>query len=366
MSRTAPLLVLGVLTLGALGPGGARAEPPRPSFLRGVALGHTGNASRAVLRRRLGEIKALGASHVSLTVVWSMRDVRQNRLAPRPGRTPSDAELRWLMAQARALGLELMVFPIVEVERRKPLEWRGTLRPDDWRRWWLSYRRFILHYARLSARGQADVYCVGSELVSTEGQRGRWAELIAEVRQVFRGALLYSANWDHYAPVGHWDLVDMVGLTAYHQLTPRRDASEQELLASWGRLRDDLVAWARRERRRIVFTEVGYPSIDGGARFPWDYTQPAVVDIEEQRRAFSAFVGAWSNVPELAGVFVWDWYGDGGPNDRGYTPRGKPAQGVIEAWFQRAARAAPQQRAQTAAAESRARPQRRGTSGSAP
>lgn len=339
MSRTAPLLVLVVVTLGGPGPGDASAQPPRLAFIRGVALGHTGNATRAVLRRRLGEIKALGASHVSLTVVWSMRDVRQNAIAPRPRRAPTDAELLWLMAQARALGLELMIFPIVEVERRKPLEWRGTLRPDDWRRWWLSYRRFILHYARLAARGQADVYCVGSELVSTEGQRGRWAELIAEVRQVFSGALLYSANWDHYAPVGHWDLVDMIGLTAYHQLTPRRDASEQELLASWVRLRDELVAWARREQRRIVFTEVGYPSIDGGARFPWDYTQPARVDLEEQRRAFSAFVGAWSNVPELAGVFVWDWYGDGGPRDRGYTPRGKPAQRVVEAWFERAARA---------------------------
>ncbi|MBK6847028.1 MAG: hypothetical protein IPG96_05580 [Proteobacteria bacterium] len=340
MSRVAALLGVAALTLG---PAAARSSgtPPAspPSLIRGVALGHLGRASHATLDRRLGEIRALGATHVSLTVTWSMRDVRRHTIAPHQGRTPTDAELLWLMAQARARGLQVMLFPIVEVERRKPLEWRGTLRPDDWGRWWLSYRRFILHYARLSARGRAAIYCVGSELVSTEGQRGRWAELLAAVRQVFAGPLLYSANWDHYAPVGHWDLVDIIGLTAYHQLTTRRDASEHELATSWARLRDGLVAWAQRQRRPIVFTEVGYPSIDGGALHPWDYTQPAAVDLEEQRRAFSAFVSAWSDVPELAGVFVWDWYGDGGPSDRGYTPRGKPAQRVLEAWFSRAARA---------------------------
>lgn len=310
----------------------AGGDPPP---LRGVALGHLGNAGRLALTRRLNEIKALGATHVALAVSWSMRDVRRNTIARRAGRTPSDSELLWLMGQARSRGLRVMLFPIVEVERRKPLEWRGTLQPDDWGRWWLAYQRFVLHYARLAARGRADLFSVGSELVSTERQRGRWAELIAAVRQVFVGPLLYSANWDHYAPVGHWDLVDVVGLTAYHQLTLRRDASERELAQRWRRLREELVAWARRLGRSIVFTEVGYPSVDGGAITPWDYTQPGAADLEEQRRAFAAFVSAWSSVAELAGVFVWDWYGDGGPGDRGYTPRGKPAQRVIEAWFSR-------------------------------
>jgi hypothetical protein len=31
---------------------------------------------------------------------------------------------------------------------------------------------------------------------------------------------------------------------------------------------------------------------------------------------------------------VWEWTpGDGGPNDRGYTPEGKPAEQVLRQWL---------------------------------
>jgi len=94
------------------------------------------------------------------------------------------------------------------------------------------------------------------------------------------------------------------------------------------------VRWAKRIKRPLIFTEGGYPSADGGAVHPWDYTVNAPPDLEEQRRAFEAFVQTWDGVPQLGGVFFWDWYGDGGPTDTRYTPRGKPAQAVIRRWFQ--------------------------------
>ena len=33
--------------------------------------------------------------------------------------------------------------------------------------------------------------------------------------------------------------------------------------------------------------------------------------------------------------FLWNWFGRGGPDDGGFTPRGKPAEGVLRRWFQR-------------------------------
>ena len=49
-------------------------------------------------------------------------------------------------------------------------------------------------------------------------------------------------------------------------------------------------------------------------------------DVEEQRRAFAAFRRVWAARPLLDGVYVWNWYGWGGPGTTGYTPRGKPAE----------------------------------------
>ncbi|MCC6749519.1 MAG: hypothetical protein IT371_17775 [Deltaproteobacteria bacterium] len=319
-------------TVRVRGSGRNGATPSRP-FLRGMALGHYTDLPRVELAAKLRELKALGASHVSIVAQWSTRDVRSTSIAPRPDHTTPDAVLERMIAHARTQGLSVLLFPILDVQRRKPLEWRGTLKPTDWDAWWRSYRRFILHYARLAARTRAAILCVGSELVTTEGMRERWVELIAEVRKVYRGALLYSANWDHFEPVSFWEHVDLVGVTAYHSLAQKNDAPEEEMYLSWLRVRDTLGRWSRRLARPFIFTEVGYPSQDGGAVHPWDYTQGTAADPEEQRRAYRAFVRAWHGDKTLAGVFFWDWYGSGGLMDTQYTPRHKPAESVIRHWF---------------------------------
>jgi len=105
------------------------------------------------------------------------------------------------------------------------------------------------------------------------------------------------------------------------------------MIVSWGNAKKQLVAWSKKTKRAFIFTEIGYPSLDGCAKNPWDYTANTAVDLEEQRRAYSAFVNAWSGVPQLVGVFFWDWYGDGGPKDKRYTPRGKPASEIVRKWY---------------------------------
>jgi len=306
-----------------------------PGLVRGMALGSYSDIRPAKLEEKLEELKALGVSHVSLVVSWSTIDVRSSAIDPRPGSTTPDPVLRRMIRRAHARGIKVFLFPIIDVLRRKPLEWRGTIKPGSWDQWWRTYHRFILHYARIAADNRVEMLCVGSELVSTEGMRARWVDLIRKIRGIYRGKLVYSANWDHYEPVSFWDMVDVVGLTAYYQLTPNTKAPETEMVRSWRAIRAKLVKWAQRQKKRFLFTEVGYPSMDGCAVHPWDYTVSAPVDLEEQRRAFSAFVKAWDGTLELAGVIFWDWYGDGGLLDTRYTPRNKPAAQVIRTWFLR-------------------------------
>jgi hypothetical protein len=299
-----------------------------------MALGHYTDIKNAKLDEKLRELQNLGVSHVSLVVSWSTEDVRSSTIAPRARYTTPDRVLVRMIKRTHRAGFKVFLFPILDVRKRKPLEWRGTLKPKSWDTWWRSYRRFILHYAALAARLKVEQFCVGSELVSTEKMRQRWKELIDRIRRTYKGQLVYSANWDHYAPVVFWDLVDLVGLTGYYKLARKKGAPEREMIAAWTKVRRKLVAWARKSGRSFVFTELGYPSMEGAAVHPWDYTLSAPPDVEEQRRAISSFIRTWSGTPELAGVYFWDWYGEGGPKDTRYTPRGKPAAGVIRAWYQ--------------------------------
>jgi hypothetical protein len=330
MSRARALaLAPFLLALAALP---ARAAPP----MRGIALGlyhREADEKGYSFPAMLSEIHRVGADHVSLVVSWRQRDVRSIAIAPHAEVTIPDDRLRRLIREAKRRRLKVFLFPILELEVRRPLEWRGTLAPRDVDGWWRSYQAFILHYARLAADEKVEILSIGSELATTEAWRERWFALIALVRRTYGGALLYSANWDHYEQVSFWSRLDYVGVTAYNELSRSNDAPEAELRESWRRVKDRLVAFAKKIDKPLVITEVGWTSQDGAAVHPWDYTSRAPVDLEEQRRCYAAFVAAWDGEPALAGVFFWNWFGAGGARDTYYTPKGKPAEKVLRDWY---------------------------------
>lgn len=323
----------------------ATGAPP----VRGVALGLWGAGDRPGDRdpgrfdRAIDEITTLGATHVALVATWSQRDVRDVRVAPGE-RTIDDATLRHAVAHARRAGLAVLVFPILTLDRVSPGEWRGTLAPADVDAWWQSYERFILHFASIASDTGAEALLIGSELGTTEAWRDRWYHLIARIERVYQGSLVYSANWDHYRHVSFWPRLDAIGVTGYFELAddraPGRAPGRERvqpgpaaLAQAWRRVRDELVAFAAARGKPLWLTEVGYASVDGAAARPWDYGMDGPVDVEEQRRCYAAFVQAWSGVDALAGVFFWIWDGAGGSRDRGYTPRGKPAEAVLRQWL---------------------------------
>ncbi|MCB9562704.1 MAG: hypothetical protein H6709_02935 [Kofleriaceae bacterium] len=293
-----------------------------------------GGASVADQRARaeaaIADVAALGATDVALVVAWGQHDVTSTELAPTSATAPDDV-VRAAIAAAADHGLRALVFPIVTLDELAAGQWRGTLRPADVGAWWSGYEKFILHYARLAADEGAAALSVGSELGSTEGWRDRWFHLVSRVEKAFTGELTYSANWDHYEQVSFWQRLDWIGVNAYFELTDDADASEAALTRGWRDHVDALLAYAADAARPLVLTEVGYPSVDGGAVAPWDYTRAGKVDVEEQRRAFAAFAAAWDGTA-LGGAFVWEW-GPGGADDRGYAPWGKPAECVLRGWF---------------------------------
>ena len=285
----------------------------------------------------LDEIRAVGATDVSLVVRWSQADVAASEVAAKAGVTPPDEVVRQVIGLARERGLRVFVLPTLDVARRRSGEWRGVIKPDDPEAWWRSYGAFIGHYARISEDAGASLLAVGSELVSMERHADRWRALIAEVRGLFKGRLTYSANWDHFEPVTFWDKLDVVGVTAYQGLSRKNDPTVADLVAGWAPFRTKLRSWAAREGHKYLFTEVGYPSRKGGAFRPWAYGAIAGAepdaDPDLQRRCYEALRQVWQDDPRLQGLYLWNWFGKGGPDDPGYTPRDKPAEQVLKAWW---------------------------------
>lgn len=309
---------------------------------RGVALGLFASDPRWDYGPLLDEVRDLGATHVLLAVVWTQRTVGSARLHRQRGASADDDVIVRTLQQAKARGLSATLFPIVRLEQHAPDEWRGRIEPRAGvDAWFASYRDYILTMAGLARQGGAARLSVGSELVSLEHHDARWRALIADARARFPGRVLYSANWDHFTRVPFWDAVDDVGVTGYFELAANeRLPTNEELARAWREPLASLRALKAATGKPLIVTEVGYPSMVGAARSPWDETRRAAVDLEGQARLIDAFCRAFrgpvgavdaGDVAEggLDGFYVWNWFGFGGPADTSYTPRNKPGAAAL-------------------------------------
>jgi hypothetical protein len=306
-----------------------RVPGSRTAKQRGVALGLFAEDVSFSYAPLLEEIAALGASHVALVVPiyqthgGSVTLRLHTRLSPTLGATAE------AVRAARRAGLEVSLFPIVRLEApRGPEEWRGTLAPANRDAWFRSYQTILGDLAAIATLTGVSRLVVGSELSSLDADLDRWRPLLEKIRAVFPGTLVYSANWDHYRDAKLFELVDELGVVAYFNLREKDAPSDVEALAGrWQSLRAEIEGWLRGRDKPFVFTEVGYRSRAGATAAPWDETAGGTADPEEQRRGFAAFRRAWTSPPSplLDGVYVWNWYGFGGPTTISYTPRGKPA-----------------------------------------
>jgi len=301
--------------------------------VRGIVLGLYAEDPDFDYDRQLEEISAAGANYVLFLVSLPQDTI----LSPEVGRVDSHQRgvMRHVLAKAGEIGLDTGILPIVALGQIEPGKWRGTLAPPDWKQWFTSYRQAILNIAHISEDGGASLLAVGSELVSSERESAEWSKTIRQVRKVFSGKLLYSANWDHLPEEPFVRELDLLGLNAYWGLVcDGQEASLGVLDDSWdGIAQRSVLPWQGRFRKPILFTEVGYMSAQGMAYHPWDYTLDAEVDTEAQVKLYYAFSRAWANQSSFAGVFFYVWWEGRERDSTGYTPNGKPAGDFLRSWY---------------------------------
>ena len=141
--------------------------------------------------------------------------------------------------------------------------------------------------------------------------------------------------------VGWWDAVDVIGMDAYPTLTAKAHPTANDFQAGWTRYLGVLREIAGRWHKKLILTEIGYRSVDGGAQNPWDWQRQGPVDLEVQALAYLAGLQNVSGREWLAGMYWWQWSpdpADGGAADTGYTPRGKPAERILTAYYKDDAR----------------------------
>jgi Glycoside Hydrolase Family 113 len=305
-------------------------QPPRQ---RGVALGLFSEDPNWSYVDMLEEMRHVGTSHVAIVVPWYMKTALDTEVFKHPRYTVPMHTVRRTIKDARARGMKIFLFPILRVDD-KTHGWRGTLNPRDRQAFYTNYVEYILRFARLAEEMKIPLLSVGSELSSMDVDESQWREIISKVREVYKGDLTYSANWDHYEKVAFFDALDYAGVTGYFELADEGvDPSVDQLISSWSDIKLKLVRWQQNHKRPLILTEVGYLSQKNAAAWPWKEGADEEIDLELQRRCYEAYRRVWSGEKRLEGSYFWNWFGWGGPDSKEYTPRNKPAAAEVRKWF---------------------------------
>lgn len=305
------------------------------SFHRGIALGLYSKNSHFDYGPLLKEIKEHQANRVSLFFSLYQESQSSVSINPNIAVRAQEAMLRRTIRQARRLGLQVMLFPIVLLEKTKGKQWRGNIKPHNHLLWFQNYQRELSRLAALAQQEGVESFCIGSEFSSMERYGEQWTSLIKRIRKIFSGLLVYSANWDHYRNISFWHKLDVIGISGYFKISSTPNPTLKVLLNQWHWIRNRLLIWKRKKHlsQPIMFTELGYPNIQGASMEPWNYTRIVQPSLYEQALCYESFIRTWYSTEGLGGVYFYNWFGYPFHSDTGYSPRGKPAALLIQAWY---------------------------------
>jgi hypothetical protein len=305
------------------------------AYQQGGARGYGSETSRATLET----LREHHVGSVSLTPFGFLPSLEAHaiRHADDLGAAETDARMRRAIEAAHECGHSVMLKPHLWVARGR---WRARLDPRaGWDAFFDSYEPWMVRYARLAAETGVEWLVIGTELRSSLEQEGRWRRLIAAVRAVYDGQLVYAANWDAMDRVPFWDALDALGIQFYPPVASEPGAPVAAMQERLDGYFDRLGELSRQHERPVIFTEVGYRSVTTAAVRPHEWTEhtpQAEVDEALQARLYTLFFAGLRDRPFVRGVYLWKWFTD--PRSReegptGFSPFRKPAAEVLREAF---------------------------------
>ncbi len=322
----------------------ADETPPPPALARfqhGMTLAHEGfeihdGYLAARSDRSLDKLQSLGVDSVAIVPYAFMADplrVTPLSVPERPG-SETDEAVTHAIEAAKSRGMTVLLKPQIWLRR----SWPGEIEPhgrDEEERFFREYGRWIRHYALMAEKHGVEILAIGTELSKmTRGRTSRWETLIRDIRLLYRGRLVYAANWgDEVGLVGFWPLLDYIGVDFYYPLSSKDSPSDGDLRAGFERSLEPIRALSRRFSKPVLLTEIGYASTRSSWKSPHSSDRGREPSPEHQARAYeAAFTALADETSWIRGMYWWKWPTDlalGGAGDPGFTPNGKPAEEVI-------------------------------------
>jgi hypothetical protein len=316
----------------ARGEGGRRPGEGRP--IHGATLSVTNRLESHLIatasRIEINRLHNLGYDTITLVPFAGQRGFNAAEIHRYDAHPAGETDLAMSLgaARAHAASMRVMLKPHIWTEGEHGGD-PTKIEPRDWAAWFASYEQFAIHEALLARAIGAEWLCLGTELSRTEA-RPEWRRIIAIVRAIYHGRITYAANFDAFERTPFWDALDAIGIDAYFPLSSDRNASDPALRDGARGVVARIDAAGAKWNKPVILTELGYPSTPAPWIEPWREDRSAPPAPRDQARAFAAMLDAIRRSRSIGGFIIWKYESDPERRDeRGYLPKGKPAEKVI-------------------------------------
>ncbi len=241
--------------------------------------------------------------------------------------TVTDDEVVWAIREAKSLGQQVVLKPILNVADGT---WRAHINFFDvdvpcepkWSEWFASYTAFIVHYAALAQAEGVEMFSAGCEMVQTDRRADEWRAVVAAVREVYSGIVTYNCDKYQESNVTWWDAVDVISSSGYYPVD------------DWDNQLDLIEAVVCREGKLFFFMEAGAMSTEGSQHLPNSWALEGAVSQEAQRDWYEAMFAACDRRDWVGGWVLWDWKAllhpfEAAATDPEYALYGKLAESTV-------------------------------------
>jgi len=352
---------------------GTEIQARNGSFMAGVEFQPTYRSNWSIsISQAVQNVQALGANWVILTPSWSYTRLYPLVFSTQPGKDPLWNDSALMINQARALNLNVAVFPSPQFPGSASGWWQAAPRDTGWwLEWFEHYRQFILNYADLASISNAQAIILGGEwlapalpggLVNEESSgllmdaENRWRAIIGDIRTHFNGKILWALPYNstgslQSAPSFLADL-DGIYLLWYAPLSTQTNPIKSELETEAGRLLDEEIAPFQAALQKPVIVALAFPSANAtatgcildaqGGCLDWlTLSRPnpdmsyVSLNLQAQADVYEAMLAAINARAWVGGLISRGFYPPAILQDKSASIHGKPAADLLWYWFPR-------------------------------
>ncbi|HLF01723.1 MAG TPA: hypothetical protein VI547_07080, partial [Anaerolineales bacterium] len=347
---------------------------PRPGFQAGIELAPWKSSEAPALPATLDNIKTLSANWVRLPIIWDAASANPPLISFDFNRSPLRSDLIMAIKAAHDRGFKVALYPLVRPAINGPFAGDLNLFFDAgskdggwWDGWFREYARFLAYVSDLAAFTGADMYYIADAALARALPGGpntpadteqRWRNLLTALRRDhYNAPIAFGLDLSGQAPTlsappPFLDAVDVIDIRFSAALSASPTASLDELkIGATNVIDSQIKPLADRFNKPILIT-ARYISTDGGAaacigltaggcqppnKVAPDQPDSAIfpLDLFEQQSAYEALLYAVNDRAWIKGFYAYGYNPTVALRDKYYSPRGKPAETLLAAWFAR-------------------------------